>query len=92
LSPDLFQWVSQNQHAQEGKAGQILSNHLEQDIYVHLFVRVTRKTQRGKAAPFIYCGDVRFVDWEGDKPITIRWKLMEPVPGYLHESFGLLEK
>ena len=92
LSPNLFQWVSQNQHSQEGKAGQTLKNHLERDVHVHLFVRATRKTQRGKAAPFIYCGDVTFVDWDGTKPIKIRWQLKEPVPGYLHGSFGLSEK
>jgi superfamily II DNA or RNA helicase/HKD family nuclease len=92
LSPDIFQWVSQNQHAQEGKVGQALQHHRERETQVHLFVRATRKTQRGKAAPFIYCGDVTFVDWDGTKPITIRWQLKEPVPDYLHGSFGLSEK
>ncbi|MEN8207350.1 MAG: DUF3427 domain-containing protein [Pseudomonadota bacterium] len=92
LAPDLFQWVSQNQHAQEGKAGQALKHHKERDTQVHLFVRATRKTQRSKAAPFVYCGDVMFVDWEGTKPITIRWQLKEPVPDYLHRVFGLSEK
>ncbi len=89
LSPSEFQWVSQNQQAQGGKAGQALRHHKERDIQVHLFVRATRKTQRGRAAPFIYCGDVKFVEWEGTKPITIRWKLKEPVPDYLYRSFGL---
>jgi len=92
LAPNLFQWVSQNQHSQEGKPGQILKHHREREIQVHLFVRATRKTQRGKAAPFVYCGDVTFVDWEGTKPITIRWQLKESVPDYLHGTFGLSEK
>ena len=91
LSSSEFQWVSQNQQAQGGKAGQALRNHKERGIQVHLFVRATRKTQRGKAAPFIYCGDLDFVDWEGSKPITIRWQLQEQVPDYLHRSFGLQE-
>jgi hypothetical protein len=89
LAPDLFQWVSQNQHAQEGKVGQLLRQHTKNGIQVHLFVRAARKTQRGKAAPFIYCGDVEFIEWEGSKPITIRWRLSEPVPVYLHRAFGL---
>jgi len=92
LTPDLFQWVSQNKHAQEGKIGQALKHHKERDTQVHLFVRSTRKTQRGKAAPFVYCGDVTFVDWDGTKPITIQWQLNEPVPDYLHGVFGLSEK
>ena len=91
LAPDLFQWVSQNQHAQGGKAGQAMEHHVERGFQVHLFVRAIRKTQRGKAAPFVYCGDVVFVDWEGSKPITIRWQLKEPVPDYLLGPFGLAE-
>ena len=89
LSSDQFQWVSQNQHAQDGKAGQAMKHHVERGIQVHLFVRATRKTQRGKAAPFIYCGDVTFVDWEGSKPITIRWQMKESVPDYLLETLGI---
>ena len=89
VSPNLFQWVSQNQHAQEGKVAQALKHHRDRDIQVHLFVRTARKTQRGKASPFIYCGDVEFIDWEGTKPITIRWRLKEQVPDYLQVAFGL---
>jgi hypothetical protein len=28
----------------------------------------------------VFCGDVEFVEWEGEKPITVRWQLSEPVP------------
>lgn len=77
LARDLFEWQSQNRTTQASKAGQALKNHREQGIAVHLFVRRWAKTQRGTAAPFTYCGDVRFVDWEGDAPITIRWRLPE---------------
>ena len=89
ISSDIFQWVSQNRHTQEGKIGKILKNHQLDGIRVHLFVRKLRLTQRKKAAPFKYCGDVEFVDWEGSKPITIRWRLKERVPEYLHEAFGI---
>jgi hypothetical protein len=43
-----------------------------------LFVR-----KRGKvgsaAAPFIYCGELRFENWEGNQPITVRWRLKQPL-------------
>jgi superfamily II DNA or RNA helicase/diadenosine tetraphosphate (Ap4A) HIT family hydrolase len=90
IAPDVFQWVSQNRTAQESKPGQVLRHHVEKGIQVHLFVRATRKTQRGKAAPFVYCGDVTFINWEGSKPITIQWQLNEPVPDYLHGVFGIV--
>jgi hypothetical protein len=28
----------------------------------------------------VYCGDVTFVEWRRDKPITVRWRLAEEVP------------
>lgn len=77
LAPDLFEWQSQNRTTQSSKAGLALKNHREQGIAVHLFVRRLPKTQRGTGAPFTYCGDVSFVSWEGDAPITIRWRLPE---------------
>jgi hypothetical protein len=30
---------------------------------------------------------VRFVEWENDAPITIRWKLVNPVPEHLWPVF-----
>jgi len=34
-----------------------------------------------KAQPFIYCGPLTFERWEGEKPITVWWKLGTAVPG-----------
>jgi len=45
---------------------------------VHLFVRATSKVA-GKTQPFIYCGELEFERWEGDKPITVWWRLSAPV-------------
>jgi hypothetical protein len=48
-------------------------------ISVHLFVRKTSKVD-GRAAPFLYCGECEFLSWEGDRPITVHWKLKSAVP------------
>jgi hypothetical protein len=84
-SPDVFQWQSQNRTSQESTDGRRLSRHVEDAVPVHLFVRRAKKIGAGGAAPFIYCGDVQFVDWEGSRPITIRWRLPEAVPERLRE-------
>jgi superfamily II DNA or RNA helicase/diadenosine tetraphosphate (Ap4A) HIT family hydrolase len=89
LSPNLFEWKSQNRHTQEGSAGQAMCHHGERAIPVHLLVRKEGKLPDGKAAPFIYCGLVDFVDWEGEKPITIRWKLRTPLSDRIAGSFGV---
>ena len=59
--------VSQNQQTQTGKAGRTIQGHVEQGVPVYLFIRKTKKIG-SKAAPFVYCGDVEFEDWEGNKP------------------------
>jgi hypothetical protein len=78
-----FAWQSQNRTTRASKHGQILSNHRAQGKRVHLFVRPTKKTG-SKPTPFFYCGEVDFVSWEGDAPISIKWRLREAVPPPLH--------
>lgn len=86
LSERTFQWQSQNQTAQASIAGQSIRDHERLGIEVHLFVRPRSKQRNSKACPFIYCGRVEFVDWQGDRPITVRWRLREAVPSRLHEE------
>lgn len=74
LSPDTFQWQSQNRTTQKGKVGRTIRDHRKQGIQVHLFVRKTGKADQ-RAAPFIYCGELDFVSWESERPITVLWKL-----------------
>lgn len=83
-----FAWQSQNRTTRASKHGQILSNHGTQGKRVHLFVRPTKKTG-SKPTPFIYCGEVDFVSWEGDAPISINWRLREAVPTALHGVLGV---
>jgi superfamily II DNA or RNA helicase/HKD family nuclease len=86
LSRDVFEWQSQNQARRESKAGRDLRSHSESGITVHLFVRKQPKIE-GRGAPFVYCGPLRFIDWEGDQPITVRWQLSEAVPDSLWPIF-----
>lgn len=80
LGPDRFEWQSQNRTSREDARGALLRNHAARDVPVHLFVRPNKRGANNAAAAFVYCGPVQFESWEGDKPITIRWKLEEPVP------------
>ncbi len=48
-----------------------------------------RGSSQGRVPPYIYCGDVEFVDWEGEKPITVRWRLAEALPQRLGELFDV---
>jgi hypothetical protein len=88
IAPDVFQWQSQNRTTQRGAHGQDLRLHHERGLDVHLFVRRNKKID-GKAAPFVYCGEVDFLNWENEAPITIRWKLLDPVPETLRSALGV---
>jgi len=78
-----FHWQSQNQTTPSSKAGQSIKNHENLGIAVHLFVRPVKK-EANKAAPFFYCGELKFQDWEGGEgrkePISVTWKLMSELP------------
>jgi len=85
VSPNVFQWQSQNRTTQDSKHGRLISQHKESGIAVHLFVR-RGKLLDGKAAPFLYCGEVDFQRWEGQKPITVWWHLQNPLPERLRQG------
>ena len=91
LSREIFEWKSQNRHTQASNAGQAMYRHAQKGFEVHLFVRKTSKVAI-VTAPFVYCGDVDFVDWEGNKPITIRWKLRQALADALMELFEIEQR
>ncbi len=37
---------------------------------------------------FIYCGQVAFRDWEGEKPISVVWGLRDPLSAALWSKLG----
>lgn len=88
ISGEVFEWQSQNQTAQRGKVGQKISRHRELGVAIHLFVRKEGK-ERGRTMPFYYCGLLDFLEWEGEKPITVKWRLREPLSGGLQAHLSV---
>jgi hypothetical protein len=78
-----FSWQSQNRTSQDSKHGRLIRDHRLKGARLHLFVRATKKTGQ-RSTPFTYCGEVDFVSWEGNQPITVRWRLKERIPPSLH--------
>lgn len=87
LSTDKFQWQSQNQTSQSSTFGQILRHHQVKGLDVHLFVRREKKAN-GISQPFIYCGKVIFESWEQEKPITVNWRLEQPLSSDVMSAFS----
>ena len=88
LSDHEFTWQSQNRTTQSSNHGQLLRGHAALGKRVHLLIRPTKKTGT-KPTPFVYCGEVDFVSWEGEAPITITWRLRQPVPKTLQGYLGV---
>src|SRR5262249_25557009 len=87
LSADLFQWQSQNRTTQSGGVGQSIQKHRDKGIHVHLFVRKRKRLPTGGAAPFTYCGELDFIEWKGERPITVKWRLQTPLQARLITLF-----
>jgi superfamily II DNA or RNA helicase len=85
ISEKQFQWQSQNRTTQNSTHAQILSGQLE-GSHVYLFIRAG-KLRGGKAAPFIYVGQPKFLNMEGERPITFQFDLAEALPPHLQKLF-----
>ena len=83
LSPDDFHWQSQNQNSRDAAVGQKFLFHESQGREIHLFVRAVTGER------FVYLGTCHFVEWSGDRPFSVWWKLATPVPGNLHVQFAI---
>ncbi|MEH7072878.1 DEAD/DEAH box helicase [Neobacillus drentensis] len=81
-----FQWQSQNSTAQHSERGQNIIFNKQRGVNLHLFVRKYREID-GKNEPFIYIGKGDTVQYEGEKPITVKIKLEHEIPATLYTEF-----
>jgi hypothetical protein len=88
LSPDELQWRSPAGTTQASELGQAIRHHQERRIAVHLLVRA-QKRANARTAPFLYGGTLEFREWRDEKPITVRWRLRDPVPRQLWGDLGI---
>jgi hypothetical protein len=90
ISPTEFHWQSQN-NARPGKGmGERHVRHRDLGITPLLFVRTTRKDERGATMPYRFLGPVSIVDYNGERPISITWRLKHPMPSKLFQAATLL--
>lgn len=58
----------------------------DKGINLHLFIRKYRELD-GKFEPYIYIGKGDTVEYEGEKPITVKIKLEQEVPASIYREF-----
>ena len=87
IDAERFHWQSQNRTTRSSLHGRVISGQVH-GFRLHLFVRMEKKRGQ-KASPFVYCGEVNFETWEGEKPISVVWHLSQAVPERLHRTFDI---
>jgi len=86
INPHEFQWQSVNNTTQQSERGKNIIFNQQRGIHLHLFIRKYKEID-GKTEPYIYIGKGNSVEFEGDKPITVRMELENEVPSNLYTEF-----
>jgi hypothetical protein len=84
ISPELFHWQTQNNAGPDTPAGRRYIESPENGWRFFLFIR------ENKEAAYCAVGAVTKVSIEGDRPMSVQWKLEAPLPMDLFRSFSVL--
>lgn len=82
INEQLFHWQSQSKTSDTSSTGLRYIQHRETGNKIALFVR-EYKSEFGYTSPFIFLGTADYVSHSGSKPVSIVWRLHEPMPAYL---------
>jgi hypothetical protein len=84
LGPERFHWQTQWQVRADSAAIRRYEG-LDGDGWSFwLFVRERPKDAEGRSVPFVFLGRVLHERHEGDRPVSIVWRLETPIPSSLH--------
>jgi len=79
ISSSEFHWQTQSRTTVQSPTGQRYIHHKEQGYTPLLFVRETKK-EDNRAAPYYFLGPCEYLRHKGDRPISIYWRLLNPMP------------
>lgn len=86
MDREYFQWQSPNSTTQSSDRGKNLIFNKDRKINLHLFVRKYKMIDK-KSQPYIYIGTGDTVEYNGEKPITMKIKLHNEVPSKIYREF-----
>lgn len=84
ISAERFHWQTQNSAGPDTKVGRRYLESPDNGWRFQLFVRQTRRD------PYRACGPVALLQAEGNRPMSIHWKLDVPLPARLFQAFSVL--
>ncbi len=86
ISAERFHWQSQNSAGPDTTAGRRYLESATNGWQFQLFVRVR------KAEPYRACGPVVLESAEGNRPMSITWRISSPLPVRLFREFSVLRE
>ena len=86
ISRDLFHWQSMSSTTQTSERGVRNIQHRSLGITPLLFVRHDGLDEYGETAPYCFLGPLEFQSADGERPISIVWRLVVPMPAALYEQ------
>ena len=84
ITPELFHWQTQNSAGPHTAVGKRYIESGSNGWQFQLFVR------RDKGDAYHACGPVELQSWEGSQPMSITWRLRQPLPMRFFQSFNVL--
>ncbi len=83
INEKLFHWQSQNKARPEIGVGLSYIQQEQNEKSILLFVRESNEDTFKNTVSFVFLGKVNYVSHYGSKPMSINWKLEEPIPPYI---------
>ncbi|MGE0791257.1 MAG: DUF3427 domain-containing protein [Sandaracinaceae bacterium] len=81
ISPTHFHWESQGNTRADSETGRRYREHVARGSRVLLFVRKSKKAQRGGVTPpYLFLGPVRYESHRSERPMQIVWRLERAAP------------
>ncbi len=80
ISPTRFHWESQSVTRADSETGRRYQEHAQRGWRVLLFMRQSKRDERGETMAYLFAGPVRYVSHESEKPMRIIWELEHPLP------------
>ncbi|WP_426348810.1 DEAD/DEAH box helicase [Alloiococcus sp. CFN-8] len=86
INQSIFQWQTPNSTGQDSDRGKDIIFNKDRGVNLHLFIRKYKEID-GVVQPYIYIGKGDTIEYEGEKPITTKLKLLHKLPEALYIEF-----
>ena len=85
VSRDTFHWQSMSNTTPDSERGKRHIDHVQLGVTPLLFVRAEPEDSLGETTPFLFLGTLEYMSSEGERPISIMWRLLSPMPAAFFE-------